>query len=34
MTEYQFYNELDPGVKSKKKPRYELRKMILKQAQD
>ena len=25
---------LDPGVKSKRKPIYELRKMVLKQAQD
>ena len=34
MTEFQFYKELDPGVKSQKKGIYELRKMVISQAQD
>ena len=29
MAEFKFYNKLDPG--GKKKPRYESRKMVLKQ---
>ena len=30
MTKFIFYNQLDPGTKDKKKPRYESRKMVLK----
>ena len=30
----QFYNYLNPRVKSKKKPIYESRKIVLNQAQD
>ena len=33
MTEFKFYNQLDPGTKDKKKPRYESKKMVLNQAQ-
>ena len=34
MTEFQFYNQLDPEVKSKKNPIHESRKMALNQVQD
>ena len=34
MTEFQFYKQLDPGAKGKKKPRQESRNMDLNQAQD
>ena len=34
MIEFQFCNQSDPGAKGKKTPRYESRKMALKQAQD
>ena len=34
MIEFPFYNQLDPGAKGKKTPRYESRKMALKQAQE
>ena len=33
MIEFQFYNKLDPGVKSKKNPIFKSRK-VLNQAQD
>ena len=33
MTEFQFYNWIDPIAKNEKKPRYESRKIILNQAQ-
>ena len=33
MTEFKFYNQLDPGTKGQKKPRYESKKMVLNQAQ-
>ena len=33
MTEFKFYNQLDPGTKDKKKPRYESKKMVLNQVQ-
>ena len=33
MTEFKFYNQLDPGTKDQKKPKYESKKMILNQAQ-
>ena len=33
MTEFKFYNQLDPGTKDQKKPIYESKKMILNQAQ-
>ena len=34
MREFKFYNWLDTGIKSKKKPIYESRKMTLNQAQN
>ena len=34
VTEFQFESLLDPGVKSKNKPIYESRKMVLNRAQD
>ena len=30
MTEFEFYNWLDPGTKDKEKPRYKSKKMVLK----
>ena len=33
MAELKFYNQLDPGKKDQKKPRYESKKMVLNQAQ-
>ena len=33
MTEFKFYNQLEPGTKDKKKPRYESKNMVLNQAQ-
>ena len=33
MTEFKSFNQLDPGTKVKKKPRYESEKMVLNQAQ-
>ena len=33
MTEFKFYNQLDPGKKDQKKPRYESKKMVLNQGQ-
>ena len=33
MTEYKFYNQLDPQTKDKKKPRFESEKMVLDYAQ-
>ena len=32
LTEFKFYNSLDPGTKDKKKPIYNLRKVVLNQA--
>ena len=34
MTEFKLCNWLDPGIKDKKKPRYESRKMVLNKVQD
>ena len=34
MTKFQFYEELDPGVKSERKLIHELRKTVLNQALD
>ena len=34
MAEFQFYNELNPRAKNKKKLKYKSRKMVLSQAQD
>ena len=34
MKEFQFYNWLGPGTKTKKKLIYESKKMVLNQAQD
>ena len=33
MTEFKFYNQLDPGKKDRKKPGYESKKMVLNEAQ-
>ena len=33
MTEFKFYNQLDPETKDKNMPRYESKKMVLNQVQ-
>ena len=33
MTEFKFYNQLDPGKKDQKKPGYKSKKMVWNQAQ-
>ena len=33
MTDFEFYKQLDPERKDKKKPRYESKKTVLNQAQ-